>query len=165
VNEGRIEQVGSPLEIYNHPRNTFTASFIGTPKINLLNGRVIESQDNKLSIMLVDDKNICLGVNVPELRIGDDVILGFRPEHVSRDMFEGSLALDLSLKQVESLGDSTYIYAKLFDVVDCRVRLQGQHDLAATNRMAAYIAPQNILLFDSRGDALKQNPPIIARTR
>lgn len=163
VNEGRIEQVGSPLEIYNCPRNTFTASFIGSPKINLLNGRVLKNQDNKLSIKLVDDKNICLEVNVPELRVDDDVILGLRPEHVTRDSINGGIALDLSLNQVESLGDSTYIYAKLFDAVDFRVKLQGQHDVAATNRMAAYIAPQDILLFDSGGDAIDSNPPMTAR--
>jgi ABC-type sugar transport system ATPase subunit len=163
VNEGRIEQVGSPLEIYNHPRNTFTASFIGSPKINLLNGKVLDSGDNKLSIMLVEDKDICLEVTVPGLRVGDDVILGFRPEHVTRDSFKGGIALDLILSQVESLGDSTYIYAKLFDAVDCRVKLQGQHHLAATSRMAAYIAPHDILLFDSGGDAIPSKAPAMAR--
>jgi ABC-type sugar transport system ATPase subunit len=151
------------LEIYNHPRNTFTAGFIGSPKINLLDGSVLESRDNKLSIMLAEDKNICLEVTVPGLRAGDQVILGFRPEHVTRDSFKGSIALDLVLNQVESLGDSTYIYAKLFDVVDCRVKLQGQHDLAATSRMAAYIAPHDMLLFDSNGDAIHRSPPATAR--
>lgn len=163
VNEGRIEQVGSPLEIYNCPRNTFAASFIGSPKINLLNGRVLENRDNKLLIKLVDDKNICLEVNVSELRVDDDVILGLRPEHVTRESFKGGIALDLSLDQVESLGDSTYIYGKLFDAVDFRVKLQGQHDLAATSRMAAYIAPQDILLFDSNGAAIDSIPPSTAK--
>jgi ABC-type sugar transport system ATPase subunit len=163
VNEGRIEQVGSPLEIYNCPRNTFTASFIGSPKINLLNGRVLKNQDNKLLIKLVDDKNICLEVNLPELQIDSDVILGLRPEHVTRESTNGSIALDLSLDQVESLGDSTYIYAKLFDAVDFRVKLQGQHDCADTNRMAAYIAPRDVLLFDVGGDALVSDTPKAAR--
>ena len=163
VNEGRIEQVGSPLEIYNCPRNTFTASFIGSPKINLLNGRVLENRDNKLLIKLVDGKNICLDVNVSELRVEDDVILGLRPEHVNRESFDGGIALDLSLDQVESLGDSTYIYGKLFDAIDFRVKLQGQHDLAATSCMAAYIAPQDILLFDSNGDAIDSIPPSTAK--
>ena len=163
VNEGRIEQVGSPLEIYNHPRNTFTASFIGSPKINLLNGRVLAIQDNKLLIKLEDARDVCLEVSVPELRVNDRVILGLRPEHVTRDILEGGLELDLSLNQVESLGDATYIYSKLFDTVDFRVKLQGQHDLGAARRMAAYIAPRDILLFDARGDAIHVGPPVTAR--
>lgn len=157
VNEGRIEQVGSPLEIYNRPRNTFTASFIGSPKINLLNGKVLENRDDKLSIELVEGKNICLKANVPELRVDDDVILGLRPEHVTRLSFDGGVELDLSLEQVEALGDATYVYAKLFDAVDFRVKLQGQHDCSGTNRMMAYIAPQDVLLFDVGGNALVSN--------
>jgi len=163
LNEGRIEQVGSPLEIYNHPRNTFTASFIGSPKINLLNGRVLAIQDNRLSIKLVDDKDICLEVHVPELRVGDDMILGMRPEHVTRDPLEGGIELDLSLEQVESLGDATYIYAKLFNAVDFRVKLRGQHDMGATNRMAAHISPQDVLLFDSGGNAIDSNSLMAAK--
>jgi ABC-type sugar transport system ATPase subunit len=128
-----------------------------------LNGRVLKNQDNKLLIKLVDDKNICLEVNLPELQIDSDVILGLRPEHVTRESTNGSIALDLSLDQVESLGDSTYIYAKLFDAVDFRVKLQGQHDCADTNRMAAYIAPRDVLLFDVGGDALVSDTPKAAR--
>jgi ABC-type sugar transport system ATPase subunit len=154
INEGKIAQVGSPLEIYNHPRNTFTAGFIGSPKINLLNGKVLENREDKLLIHFVDDKNICLEVNVPALRANDDVTLGLRPEHVAHVFNGGDITLDLSLDEVESLGDSTNIYAKLFDQLDFRVRLQGQQDLTGTDRLTLYIAPQDILLFDSCGNAI-----------
>jgi ABC-type sugar transport system ATPase subunit len=164
INEGRIAQVGSPLELYNNPQNTFTAGFIGSPKINLLNGRVLESQENKLLINLADGKNICLEANVPELRADDEVILGMRPEHVT-PVFNGrDIALDLSLDEVESLGDSTYIYAKLFDEIDFRVRLQGQHDCTDTDRLTFYIAPQDILLFESCGDAIVSDPDKTAKS-
>ena len=158
INEGKIAQVGAPLELYNHPQNTFTAGFIGSPKINLLNGKVVESQEKKLSINFVDDRNICLEASVPALRANDDVILGLRPEHVTSVFNGGDIALDLSLDEVESLGDSTNIHAKLFDEIDFRVRLQGQQDCAGTDRLTLYIAPQDILLFDSCGEAIVADP-------
>ena len=163
INEGRIAQVGTPLELYNHPRNTFTAGFIGSPKINLLNGKVLESQGNKLLINFADDENICLEANVPELRANDEVILGLRPEHITPVFDAGDIALDLSLDEVESLGDSTYVYAKLFDEVDLRIKLQGQHDFNGTDRLTFYVAPQDILLFDSCGDAFVSDTEKLAR--
>ncbi len=163
INEGTIAQVGSPLELYNYPRNTFTAGFIGSPKINLLNGRVLDSQEDKLLINLVNDNNICLEANVPKLRANDEIVLGLRPEHVTPVFNGGDIALDLSLDEVESLGDSTYIYAKLFDEVDIRVRLQGQHDCSGTDRLTFYISPQDILLFDSCGDAIDSDTEKTAR--
>jgi len=154
INEGTIAQVGSPLELYNHPRNTFTAGFIGSPKINLLNGTVLESQESKLLVKLTDDKSICFEANAPELQVDDEVILGLRPEHVTPVSNEGDIALDVSFDEVESLGDSTYIYGKLFDEVNFRIKLPGQHDCTGTDRLTFYVSPQNILLFDSCGDAI-----------
>ncbi len=119
-----------------------------------MNGKVLESREDKLLIHFVDDKNICLEVNVPALRANDDVTLGLRPEHVAHVFNGGDITLDLSLDEVESLGDCTNIYAKLFDQLDFRVRLQGQQDLTGTDRLTLYIAPQDILLFDSCGNAI-----------
>ena len=76
----------------------------------------------------------------------------------------GDIALDLSLNEVESLGDSTNIYAKLFDQLDFRIRLQGQQDFAGTDRITLYIAPQDILLFDSSGDAIVADTGKTARS-
>jgi multiple sugar transport system ATP-binding protein/lactose/L-arabinose transport system ATP-binding protein len=88
------------------------------------------------------------------LQANDDVTLGLRPEHVNSVFNGGDIALDLSLDEVESLGDSTNIYAKLFDQLNFRVRLQGQQDFTGTDRLTLYIAPKDILVFDSCGDAI-----------
>ena len=154
LNEGNIVQVGSPLELYNHPKNTFTASFIGSPKINLLDGEIIKIEENKLLINLFDDTNICLNANIPELKLNDKVVLGIRPEHISATIDSGDITLDLILDEVESLGDATYIYAKLFNKLDFRVKLQGQHKFNNSDRLTLGIAIQNILLFDAKGEAI-----------
>lgn len=151
---GRIAQMGSPLELYNHPKNTFTASFIGSPKINLLDGKVAENKDNKLLITLGEDMTICLDVNIPSLQTGDEVTLGLRPEHISPKLKDGNVALEMVADAVETLGDSTYIYAKLFDKFDIRVKLQGQHIFKDSDHLTLSIDPRDILLFDGDGEAI-----------
>ncbi len=157
LDAGKISQMGTPLELYNRPKNTFTAGFIGSPKINLLKGKVIHNQENKLQINLDEDTSICLDVNVPALRVGDDVTLGLRPEHITPFMNTGDIALNMSLDEVETLGDSTFIYAKLFDKVDIRVKLQGQHIFNATDHLTLGIDPRNVLLFDVDSETIVYN--------
>ncbi len=154
LNEGNIVQIGSPLELYNHPENIFAANFIGSPKINLLKGKIIENQKNKLFINLFDNKKICLEVNLPTLNMDDEIILGLRPEHISTTVNNRDMALDLIVNEVESLGDATYIYAKLFDKFDFRVKLQGQHKFNSSDRLTLGIALPKILLFDAKGEAI-----------
>lgn len=163
INEGRISQVGSPLELYNNPQNTFTAGFIGSPKINLLDGSVLDSQENKLSINFVNDKNICFNATVHELRANDEVTLGLRPEHVTPVFKEGDIALEVSPDAIEAMGDSTYIYGKLLDEVDFRIKLPGQYDFTGSDRMTFYISPRDILLFDSCGEAIVDDTEKTAR--
>ena len=74
LNKGRLIQVGTPYEIYNHPRNIYVAEFVGTPTINLLDGRI---QDNRLVIIKDEfqielDRNSinCLNGFTGEVKIG-----------------------------------------------------------------------------------------------
>ena len=154
LDAGKIAQIGTPLELYNRPKNTFTASFIGSPKINILKGKVIRNQENKVLINLGKNTSICLDIDVPALHAGDDVTLGLRPEHITPFTNGGHVALNMGLDEVETLGDSTYIYAKLFDKVDIRVKIQGQHLFNDTDHLTLGIDPRNVLLFDVDGEAI-----------
>ena len=64
---GVVEQVGTPLELYHHPRNLFVAGFIGSPKMNLLPGRVIGNTENGITVELASGNPISVPVK------GDDV--------------------------------------------------------------------------------------------
>ncbi len=154
LDAGNIAQMGSPLELYNHPKNTFTASFIGSPKINLLDGIVTRHKKNKLLIQLGENMDVYLDVNVPALQVGDEITLGLRPEHIKPFVRDEDLALEMTTDAVETLGDSTYIYAKLFDKIDIRVKLQGQHIFNDMDRLTLSIDPRNILFFDGNGEAI-----------
>ncbi|MEQ9823285.1 MAG: ABC transporter ATP-binding protein [Puniceicoccaceae bacterium] len=78
MNEGRIEQIGSPAEIYEAPQNSFVAAFIGDT--NFLIGKVKALQDRDLCVVTVDSIGEVLVWNDKKLRVGDDVSLSVRPE-------------------------------------------------------------------------------------
>jgi len=83
MNEGRIQQVGTPYEIYHTPENIFTASFIGMPPINLINGKIDEGVFTGFN----SDNEKILQFNVPQktadkIKTTDDYVLGIRPESI-----------------------------------------------------------------------------------
>ncbi len=101
MNEGRSQQVGSPLEVYQNPANLFVAGFIGSPSMNFITGYVKDGQltNEKISIDLSE------AIEVKELE-GMQVILGIRPEdvHLSED------GLELPLLVAEPLGNETLLH-------------------------------------------------------
>ena len=85
MRDGFIQQIGTPQEVFDHPANLFVAGFIGTPQMNLFDGKLIK-QDGKyavtvenITVVLSDDKQKRLSdKNVPE----QDIVLGVRPDHI-----------------------------------------------------------------------------------
>ncbi|WP_121629501.1 ABC transporter ATP-binding protein [Tropicibacter alexandrii] len=100
---GRIEQVGRPLDLYNHPANKFVAGFIGAPQMNFLNG-VLDGQTLRLDCGVVSD------VPVARPGTGDKVTLGVRPEAIGVSL-DGHGDDQVTVQNYEQLGAITYIYA------------------------------------------------------
>lgn len=100
LKDGVIEQVGTPLELYDRPRNAFVASFIGSPSMNLLSGRV----DNE-SVITDDGLRLPL-INVPDAVQGKRVLYGVRPEHFTQVTQGGVIA---GVNVVEPTGAETQI--------------------------------------------------------
>lgn len=73
LNAGRVEQIGSPLDLYDRPRNVFVAGFMGSPSMNLLNAFV---KDNHIEVAGQKLKK------APSLKEGQKLIVGIRPEHI-----------------------------------------------------------------------------------
>lgn len=79
LNAGHVEQIGSPLELYDRPRNRFVASFIGSPAMNLIDGTVADITDGTTTVRIGDSS-----VALPSrsgLSTGEAVTVGIRPEH------------------------------------------------------------------------------------
>ncbi|WP_298299275.1 sn-glycerol-3-phosphate ABC transporter ATP-binding protein UgpC [uncultured Litoreibacter sp.] len=105
MNDGRIEQVGTPMELFNNPANTFVAGFLGSPPMNQIKGTLTETgaQIGKTEIKL--DGAVAS-------HAGRDVIVGIRPEHVSLRSGKETSALPIALDLVEPLGSEALLHAR-----------------------------------------------------
>ena len=101
LNGGRIEQVGSPLELYDRPANLFVAGFIGSPAMNVLDATV--SEDGAAAI--VDGARLALAAGAEP---GRPVRLGIRPEHLSLSA-EG---IPVTVSVIEPTGSETYLMTR-----------------------------------------------------
>jgi multiple sugar transport system ATP-binding protein len=111
MNERRIQQVGSPMEIYNRPANTFVAQFVGSPAMTLAPAALLE-RDGDLAVMRLGDGTL-VKTRIPRasLPAKGELRLGLRPEAV-RVGGRGSKA---QVELVERLGERTLIYGRLAD--------------------------------------------------
>ncbi|MFZ3388845.1 ABC transporter ATP-binding protein [Buttiauxella gaviniae] len=100
LKDGVIEQVGTPLELYDRPRNAFVAGFIGSPSMNLLSGIV-----DRESVVTDDGLRLPLA-NVPAGVQGQRVLYGVRPEHFSQ-VSQGGVVAEVNV--VEPTGAETQI--------------------------------------------------------
>jgi multiple sugar transport system ATP-binding protein len=153
---GRIEQVGAPLELYEHPCNLFVAGFIGSPGMNLLDATVAEAsaQHAVVRVKGSDEPIRCL-VDAGAARPGDAVKLGVRPEHLRAGEAANALATEVTF--VESLGGMTYAYCShpgVADVLTCAV--EGDRRLASGSALSLGVPPAKAYLFDADGKAFRR---------
>jgi sn-glycerol 3-phosphate transport system ATP-binding protein len=104
LNEGRIEQIGTPSEIYHSPASTFVASFMGAPPMNLIRARIEGGQ-----VMVNGSTNV---MAVPAGWQGGDITLGIRPEDATLDPV-GTVPFEVSI--VEELGAHRLLHGQLAD--------------------------------------------------
>ncbi|MEK1851725.1 MAG: ABC transporter ATP-binding protein [Phyllobacterium sp.] len=126
LNAGRIEQVGSPLDLYRSPRNVFVAGFIGSPRMNLIEGLEAAKQNA--------------------------VTLGVRPEHIRISKTEGTWKGTVGV--TEHLGSDTFIHVQVDGVGKITVRTDG--DFSTEFGQQVYLTPEPARLhrFDANGQAI-----------
>jgi multiple sugar transport system ATP-binding protein len=110
MKNGVVEQVGPPLELYDRPNNTFVATFIGSPAMNILEGRIAKG------VFTIDDgQTIKLEKNqigsTPRLDVSAK--LGIRPEHISVSTDPKLTGLNAVVESVETTGAVTYVCCKI----------------------------------------------------
>ena len=109
MNDGRIEQIGTPMELFNNPANTFVAGFLGSPPMNQVKG-VLTAMGTKIG-----DTEIKIdGVTAAD--IGRVVTVGIRPEHVALKAGKGTSPLPIDLDLVEPLGSEALLHARFGDI-------------------------------------------------
>jgi len=143
---GRIEQVGAPLELYNHPVNQFVAGFIGSPRMNFLPGRVRET-DPDGAVVDVDGLGAIPVGRRQGLTAGEPVTLGIRPEHLQQD----ADGLAVTVTTVEQLGGLSYVRLVNHDLV---VQIAGQTQLCAGSTIGLHLPPERLHIFAPDGTAI-----------
>jgi multiple sugar transport system ATP-binding protein len=153
LNAGRIEQAGSPLELYHRPKNLFVAGFIGSPKMNFLKASASPDARGRIAVSLPGGGVLLLdgrGANVAER---EPVTLGIRPEHLTigepaDNYIEGALRL------AEYLGSETMFYLSLPDGSEVAVKAGGlaKGEIGSTVKVGVSAAACH--LFDKEGAAL-----------
>ncbi|MYM71144.1 sn-glycerol-3-phosphate ABC transporter ATP-binding protein UgpC [Duganella sp. FT134W] len=159
-NGGRIEQVGTPHELYNAPANLFVAGFLGTPKMNFIPGEIVAADDNRVSLRLPGGAVVQVDA-VPGAGIGDQVTLGVRAEHLSIASQQQQLdnVIDVGIGHVEYLGDLSIAYATLAGLPEM-IAVKQSADAAplhAGGHARVHMPPARCLLFNSSGQALRRN--------
>jgi len=104
LRDGNVEQIGSPLEVYDRPANSFVGGFIGSPAMNMLHGRVEAGEPPRF--VSNDGLSVTLP-SAPRAALGRAVTLGVRPEHLT---IGGALAATVEL--VEPTGAETVLNAR-----------------------------------------------------
>lgn len=109
LREGRIEQVGSPLELYDRPANLFVAGFIGSPEINQLKGTAVQQGDGFL-LRLGDGSMLTLPGGL-QLKDGQEVVYAIRPEQVNVvDESQSASSLKATITAIENTGSDMQLF-------------------------------------------------------
>jgi len=111
LNAGHVEQVGSPLEVYNRPRTLFAAGFLGSPRMNFLRGKISDRLPEGVVVELAGGGEVRARVASDGAAIGDEVTVGIRPEHLKLSPGAdeaGPLTSRVAL--VEDLGDHAIVH-------------------------------------------------------
>ncbi len=148
---GVIEQVGSPLELYHHPRNLFVAGFIGSPKMNFLRGTAIGAKEAAISVRLAGGEALEVPVESGHVNQGGAVTLGVRPEHFA--VGDGGL-LRGEVLVVERLGGATFLHVKTGSGDLLTVQADGDSPVRMHDRIGLQASPGDCHLFDQAGLAI-----------
>ncbi|WP_376790462.1 ABC transporter ATP-binding protein [Thermoflexus sp.] len=152
MDRGRLLQVGTPIEIYRRPRNTFVATFIGSPPMNLLRCRF---QQAEAALILEDGQVLALGERAEAVREafrnGETLWLGVRPEHLSLAEGPGPTHLAARVYAVEPLGVETLVTVQT-DAQRIAMRLATEEPPVMQEQVWVHVPIARALFFRESGE-------------
>jgi ABC-type sugar transport system ATPase subunit len=155
MSDGNVEQVGSPLELYHHPSNLFVAGFIGSPKMNFIEGKLVAASAETATVELADGSVIEANVDARKGVAGAKVTVGIRPEHW-RFNINGN-TIDGEVIASEHLGESTVLFLQAQGALEhLVVRADATHDAEVGERISVHLPPDRCYLFNEAGTAFRR---------
>jgi len=155
LNGGRIEQVGSPRELYERPASRFVAGFLGSPKMNFLPALLHSPGETSLVDNLVLGR-ASLPFDSSNLAANTQLNLGIRPEHVTLKAADAGTGVGVA--GVEYLGSETYVHLDTGQAEPLISRCEANAGWRVGDRVELQLDLDNLHLFDADGIALKRHP-------
>ena len=143
MRDGRIEQAGTPDELYENPDNLFVAGFIGSPRMNFLRGRA------GAGTIVLDAGSSVSGPGSGEVR------LGIRPEHFLIDGAEKAISAKIDV--VENLGGTRYLYATTPSGESLVIEARDQTGIKAGDTVPLGFRPDRAMTFSTAGERLRSS--------
>ena len=152
MEQGKIIQVGTPIEIYKNPVNTFVAGFLASPPMNLFDAS-LTAADSEINIQF--SGNV---VTLPKKRfaslmkyVDGKIVFGIRPEDIyPEEITENMAPFDVTVLAVESLGPETILVSHLMDGQEIYARLDRSFKAGYNTKIRLYVDISKIKLFDSK---------------
>ncbi|MBV9391969.1 MAG: sn-glycerol-3-phosphate ABC transporter ATP-binding protein UgpC [Verrucomicrobia bacterium] len=153
LNDGRIEQVGVPLDLYQRPANLFVAGFIGAPKMNFLKAEVVETTSDRIEVGGADLHRSFAAVRgsaSPMLAPKTALTLGVRPEHL-RIGEVGKGISTLIIEVAENLGEMTYLHGTTPTGNRITISMKGFQNYRYSDAVGISFDADKAHLFDNTG--------------
>jgi multiple sugar transport system ATP-binding protein len=164
LSDGRVQQAGTPLMLYQQPANRFVATFIGSPTINLLPATVVDAHAQGVHVRLGNGAVALATVDGTGLQPGETVEIGVRPEHcdvlpAGARPHSHDLLLNAEITLVEHLGESNLLYVCTEDKQDLILRGDGNAEVNLGDALLVHASPQSLHLFRADGSScMRLNP-------
>ncbi|MGO4571494.1 ABC transporter ATP-binding protein [Microvirga sp. 2TAF3] len=155
LNAGRVEQVGTPLELYHHPANLFVAGFIGSPQMNFIACEVTRTDAGGVTIRLPNGRSVTVPAHPGSIRPGEQVTLGIRPDHLhvgGKGIVTGQVEL------VEQLGENHLLHVKT-DGLRLTAREPGDSRHRIGDEISLHFAGVSCHLFKRTGEVIPVGHP------
>ena len=147
LRDGVIEQAGSPLDLYNRPANQFVAGFIGSPKMNFLDGVAAGHTTSGLNVKLNGGETVSVPAATSPVADGAPVCVGIRPEHVH--LADSGLPMQVAL--TEQLGGNTVLYGSLSAQQSLVVQVVGQSRIKRGDTVHVHLRADSCHAFAADG--------------
>ena len=152
LRDGVIEQVGSPMDLYHHPKTKFVAGFIGHPKMNFLKTSNVEINGEQLTTSISESTSISLSVEVADTKTGDEIEVGIRPEDL--ELTSDNKGLSMNIEVVEHIGATVILYGSVEGNSDFCAVLPSDTNVSPGETVHLALEPSKCHAFNIQGQAL-----------
>ena len=152
LDQGIVSQKGTPMDLYNSPKNLFVAGFIGSPKMNFIESSVISKNSNSSELDILGSGKLSIPKVLSNISEGDKIKIGIRPEHleinqISDVVWEGKVFV------VEKLGSGTFLYLEK-DGEPLVVQTDGDTKIKVGDTIKVGINSSRCHIFNEKGSSI-----------